>query len=82
MHFFRKAPIWLAAGPPWKAAISVMTMAWGPDAGNTFPIYAPASRPRLGTIGKNHIQSSLSFVSTALFCSSGYDTFLMNYTIF
>ena len=29
---------------------------------NTIPIWFPAKLPQLGTIGKNHIQSSLSFV--------------------
>ena len=45
------------------------------------PIYIPAKRPRLGTIGKNHIQSSSNLSRTALFvvCSES-DTFLKNYT--
>ena len=44
------------------------------------PIYIPAKRPRLGTIGKNHIQSSSNLSRTALFvvCSES-DTFLKNY---
>ena len=46
------------------------------------PIYIPAKRPRLGTIGKNHIQSSSNLSRTALFvvCSES-DTFLKNYNI-
>lgn len=46
------------------------------------PIYIPAKRPRIGTIGKNHIQSSSNLSGTALFvvCSES-DTFLKNYTI-
>lgn len=44
------------------------------------PIYIPAKRPRIGTIGKNHIQSSSNLSGTALFvvCSES-DTFLKNY---
>ena len=37
---------------------------------DTIPIYALATRPRLGTIGKNHIQSSLSFVQAVLFVTA------------
>lgn len=46
------------------------------------PIYIPAKRPRIGTIGKNHIQSSSNLSGTALFvvCSES-DTFLKNYNI-
>ena len=46
------------------------------------PIYIPAKRPRLGTIGKNHIQSSSNLSRTALFvvCSES-DTFLKNFII-
>ena len=46
------------------------------------PIYIPAKRPRLGTIGKNHIQSSSNLSRTALFvvCSES-DTFLKNYNM-
>lgn len=46
------------------------------------PIYIPAKRPRIGTIGKNHIQSSSNLSGTALFvvCSES-DTFLKNYII-
>ena len=46
------------------------------------PIYIPAKRPRIGTIGKNHIQSSSNLSRTALFvvCSES-DTFLKNYII-
>ena len=44
------------------------------------PIYIPAKRPRIGTIGKNHIQSSSNLSGTALFvvCSES-DTFLKNF---
>lgn len=47
------------------------------------PIYIPAKRPRIGTIGKNHIQSSSNLSGTALFvvCSES-DTFLKNYNTF
>lgn len=47
------------------------------------PIYIPAKRPRIGTIGKNHIQSSSNLSGTALFvvCSES-DTFLKNYIMF
>lgn len=47
------------------------------------PIYIPAKRPRIGTIGKNHIQSSSNLSGTALFvvCSES-DTFLKNYIIY
>ena len=38
------------------------------------------SRSRLGTIGKNHIQSSSSFSQNCSFVCSESDTFLMNYT--
>ena len=34
------------------------------------PIYIPAKRPRLGTIRKNHIQSSSIFSRTALLLSA------------
>ena len=46
------------------------------------PIYIPAKRPRIGTIGKNHIQSSSNLSGTALFvvCSES-DTFLKNYSM-
>ena len=46
------------------------------------PIYIPAKRPRIGTIGKNHIQSSSNLSRTALFvvCSES-DTFLKNYNM-
>src|SRR5699024_11404773 len=37
------------------------------------------SRSRLGTIGKNHIQSSSSFSQNCSFVCSESDTFLMNY---
>lgn len=37
---------------------------------NTFPIYVTATRPRLGTIGKNHIQSSFIFCIKLLFLSA------------
>ena len=40
-----------------------------------------ASRSRLGTIGKNHIQSSSSFSQNCSFVCSESDTFLMNYTM-
>lgn len=47
------------------------------------PIQFAAKVPRLGTIGKNHIQSrfNLSEESVLFFCSES-DTFLRNYTIF
>lgn len=47
------------------------------------PIYIPAKRPRIGTIGKNHIQSSSNLSGTALFvvCSES-DTFLKNYIMY
>jgi len=46
------------------------------------PIQFAAKVPRLGTIGKNHIQSrfNLSEESVLFFCSES-DTFLRNYTI-
>ena len=34
---------------------------------DTISIGFPADRPRIGTIGKNHIQSSLVLLRTALF---------------
>jgi len=45
------------------------------------PIQFAAKVPRLGTIGKNHIQSrfNLSEESVLFFCSES-DTFLRNYT--
>ncbi len=50
-----------------------------PKEKNTFPIYNITRLPRLGTIGKNHIQSSSNLFRTALFLYSESDTFLMNY---
>lgn len=37
---------------------------------NTVPIYITATRSRLGTIGKNHIQSSFIFCIKLLFLSA------------
>ena len=45
---------------------------------DTIPIQFVAKVPRLGTIGKNHIQSSSALSRTALFACSESDTFLMN----
>ena len=56
-------------------------MATSPKKKDTFSIYSQAKRPRLGTIGKNHIQSSSYFHRTALFLCTESDTFLMNYTM-
>lgn len=48
------------------------------DLKNTIPIHFSAKRPRLGTIMKNHIQSSSGLFRTALFVCSESDTSLMN----
>ena len=48
---------------------------------NTIPIYLPTKRPRIGTIMKNHIQSSSGLSKAALFVCSESDTSLKNYTI-
>lgn len=45
---------------------------------NTISIYLSAKRPRIGTIVKNHIQSSSCLFRTALFVCSESDTSLMN----
>lgn len=37
---------------------------------DTIPIQSAAKMPRLGTIGKNHIQSSLSFVKANVFAAA------------
>jgi len=57
-----------------------LKMTFSPKRKNTIPIYISAEDPRLGTIGKNHIQSSSNLSRTALFvvCSES-DTFLKNY---
>ena len=47
---------------------------------NTIPIYLPTKRPRIGTIMKNHIQSSSGLSKAALFVCSESDTSLKNYT--
>ena len=49
---------------------------------NTIPIYLPTKRPRIGTIMKNHIQSSSGLSKAALFVCSESDTSLKNYIIF
>ena len=46
---------------------------------NTIPIYLPTKRPRIGTIMKNHIQSSSGLSKAALFVCSESDTSLKNY---
>lgn len=45
---------------------------------NTIPIYLPTKRPRIGTIMKNHIQSSSGLSKAALFVCSESDTSLKN----
>ena len=54
--------------------------AFSPNGRNTIPIHGSAKRPRLGTIGKNHIQSSSCLNQNCSFVGSRYDTFLMNYS--
>ena len=49
---------------------------------DTIPIQSAAKVPRLGTIGKNHIQSSLSLYKLFFFDCSESDTFLKNYTTY
>ena len=49
---------------------------------NTIPIYLPTKRPRIGTIMKNHIQSSSGLSKAALFVCSESDTSLKNYSHF
>ncbi len=49
---------------------------------NTIPIYLPTKRPRIGTIMKNHIQSSSGLSKAALFVCSESDTSLKNYIIY
>ena len=48
---------------------------------NTMPISFLAKRPRIGTMEKNHIQSSSSQFRTVLFICSESGTFLKNYII-
>lgn len=45
-----------------------LKMAFSPKRKNTIPIYISAECPRLGTIGKNHIQSSSVFSQNCSFC--------------
>lgn len=45
-----------------------LKMAFSPKRKNTIPIYISAEGPRLGTIGKNHIQSSSGFSQNCSFC--------------
>ena len=55
------------------------TFIFGHRRKDTIPIYITATRPRLGTIGKNHIQSSDVYCISCSFIGSESDTFLKNY---
>ena len=59
----------------------IKTSAFSLKGKNTIPIYLSAKHPRIGTILKNHIQSSLCLFRTALFVCSESDTSLMNCSI-
>lgn len=57
----------------------IETLAFSLNGKNTIPIHFSAKRPRIGTIMKNHIQSSSYLFRTDLFVCSESDIFLMNY---
>lgn len=67
--FYREAIKW------YKNLLHILSdspknLTFSPKGKDTIPIQIPANRPRLGTIGKNHIQGSFIFCIKLLFLSA------------